>query len=376
VNPERARVPHLLHVFSTFAAAGPQVRTVGLMGAFGREFRHSVIALDGNVKARELAGADLDLRVLEAPPKAGTPATVLRVRRVLHREAPDLVLTYNFGALDAVIAAKLASMPCIHHEDGFNPDEASGLKSRRVWLRRLILPGVHAVVVISAKLEALALERYDLAHDLVHFIPNGIDLARFVPGARNDELRRSLGIPENAFVVGAVGLRAEKNVGRLLAAVERASRDADVHLVVLGDGPERTKLEELARSDALRDRVRFAGYHADPRAHYRAFDAFAISSDTEQQPLALLEAMASGLPVISTDVGDVGSMVSDPNRRLVHALGPDSESKLAASLVELARSPEVARALGAANRAEVETRFDAVRMRAEYLELYRTAARH
>ncbi|MCE9593566.1 MAG: glycosyltransferase [Planctomycetes bacterium] len=374
MNAARARAPHLLHVFATFAAAGPQVRTAGLMNAFGAEFRHSVLALDGNVKARELVASDVNLNVLDAPPKAGTPATVLRVRHILHREAPDLVLTYNFGALDAVIAAKLASRPCIHHEDGFNPDEASGLKSRRVWLRRLILPGLHAVVVISAKLERLALDRYGLAHDLVRFIPNGIDLARFAPSSKNVALRRELGIRDGAFVVGAVGhLRQEKNVARLLAALERASCDVDVHAVVLGDGPERVKLEELARRDALRGRVHFVGYYADPRAHYRTFDAFAISSDTEQQPLALLEAMACGLPVVSTDVGDIAAMVSTPNRRLVHALGADVESALAASLVELAKSPSLARELGTANRAETETRFDAVRMRAAYLALYREA---
>ncbi|MCC6405923.1 MAG: glycosyltransferase [Planctomycetes bacterium] len=371
---ERARVPHLLHVFATFAPAGPQVRTVGLMRAFGRAFRHSVVALDGDTRASALVGDDVEVHVLQAPPKASTPRTVLALRQLLIREAPDLVLTYNFGALDAVIAAKLASLPCIHHEDGFNPDEAGGLKARRVWLRRAVLPGVHAVIVISEKLQRIARESYRLPSDLVHFVPNGIDLERFAPAPRNSALRRELGIPDAAFVVGGVGhLRAEKNFARLLDAAARARDRVDVHVLLLGDGPMRAELERLAARPELAGRVHFAGYHADPRAHYRAMDAFAISSDTEQQPLALLEAMACGLPVVATDVGDVRAMLAEPNRGAVHALGTDVANRLADSLFELARDPVRTRALGAANRAAVAARFDARIMRATYRELYEAA---
>ena len=85
MNESRARATHLLHVFATFAPAGPPVRTVALMYAFGAEFRHSVVALDGDVRARELVDRNVDLRVLSAPPKAGTSRTVLALRSILVR---------------------------------------------------------------------------------------------------------------------------------------------------------------------------------------------------------------------------------------------------------------------------------------------------
>lgn len=374
-----ARAPHLLHVFATFAPAGPQVRTVGLMNACGGEFRHSVVALDGRTEAASLVAGEVDCRVLTSPPKAGTPCTVRALHRLLRRERPDLVLTYNFGALDAVVAAKLQGLACIHHEDGFNPDEVHGLKARRVWLRRLLLPGVFAVVVISETLATIARERYRLPPDLVHFVPNGIDLTRFAPAPRNLALRRGLGIADSAFVAGAVGhLRPEKNLGLLLEALARCAPAHDVNALVLGDGPERSRLETQASAAGLGGRVHFVGYHADPRAHYAAMDALAITSYTEQQPLALLEAMACGLPAVATDVGDVRAMLAEPNRAFVHALQgpaavPAALEGLAASLARLASDRGLAATLGRANRAEVERRFDARRMQAAYRALYRAA---
>ncbi len=372
---KRAPAPHLLHVFSTFAAAGPQVRTVGLINSFGREFRHSIVALDGRVEARELIDPRTDVRILSAPPKAGTPATVWRLVRLFAHEKPNLLLTYNFGALDAAIAAKLMHpAPLVHHEDGFNPDEASGLKPRRIWLRRAFLPGAFTVVVISENLRRIALEQFRLPPDLVHFIPNGIDVERFAPADKNLSLRRELAIPADAIVVGSVAhLRAEKNVGRLLEALRESPA---VHALLLGDGPERAKIEQLAREPQLVGRVHFAGYHRDPRAHYRAMDLFAISSDTEQMPMALLESMASSLPVVSTDVGDIRAILPARQGRFVVELGRTCVAAFGRAIDELARDPGLRASLGRENREIVEKRFALATMNEAYHTLYRHALEH
>lgn len=369
--------PHVLHVFATFVPAGPQVRTAKLLADLGPRFRHSIVAMDGRVEARELIPDAVDARVLEAPPKAGTLRSVPRLARILARERPDALCTYNWGALDAVLAARWRSFDhVVHHEDGFRPDEAQRRKLRRNWARRIALRSVHTVVVISENLERIARDEWGVPPDRLRFVPNGIELERFDPGPDDlPDRRRELGL-RDAFVVGAVGhLRPEKNVARLLAVLAALPSGLDPHAIVLGEGPERAALERDARALGLENRVHFVGYHADPRSWYRAFDAFAITSDTEQAPIALLEAMASGLPVVSTDVGDVRAMVPENGRDAVVAAASEVELRaaLAARLAELAGDPALRAERGRAGRQRVRERYDARVMTATYERIWRAA---
>lgn len=361
--------PHLVHVFSTFAPAGPQVRTVKLLAHFGTRARHTIVAMDNRTDARSLLDPSLDVSFAPAPPKAGSLRTTLRMRRLLRELTPTRVLTYNFGAIDSVLAARSLGVPVLHHEDGFLPDEAQELKPRRNWLRRAALRGHVDVVVISANLLRIAREHWRVPEARLHYVANGIEPARFEPRDSGPVVRRELGVPEGALLVGAVGhLRPEKNLPRLLSAVERGPRD--VHVVLLGDGPERARLEELARSDTLAGRVHFAGYQSDPRAHYRAMDVFALSSDTEQMPIALLEAMASALPCVATDVGDVRAMLPAAQGELVVPLGAGCVEALTRALTRLAEDAALRRRLGDANRTAVAERFSFERMAARYAALW------
>ncbi len=294
--------PHLLHVFSTFVPAGPETRTVRIIEALGHEFRHSILAMDGRTDAQSLLSGRTDVRILESLPRAGSLATLRRLRKLFVEVQPSAVLSYNWGAFDAVFAARSLGIArrVVHHEDGFTSDEAVEFKRRRVWARRLMLPQVQRVVVPSRRLEGIATSLWKLAPAHVLCIPNGVALGRFSPADGRPMLRRELGIPKGRLVIGYCGhLRPEKNPLRLLRACARVDREIDFHVLVLGDGPERAACEELARSQApLYGRVTFAGHVADPAQHYRAMDVFAISSDTEQMPVSLVEAMASSLPVV------------------------------------------------------------------------------
>jgi glycosyltransferase involved in cell wall biosynthesis len=218
-----ALTPHLLHVFSTFVPAGPEMRTVRLIEACGREYRHSIVAIDGRTDARSELPRGVQVDVLESPPRAGSLATVRALRALIRRLRPDLVLSYNWGAFDAVFAsASLLRRAHVHHEDGFTSEEVDGFKGRRVLARRLLLPRVHRVVVPSKRLYAIARSTWKLAEDKALYIPNGIRLERFAPADGRPELREQLGIPRAAPVIGSVGhLRPEKNPLRLLKACAR-----------------------------------------------------------------------------------------------------------------------------------------------------------
>lgn len=365
-------VPRFLHVFPTFVAGGAQVRATDLMNAWGARVAHELLALDGRVDARERLHADVALQILPAPPKAGSLATARRLRALLRQRRPALLLSYNFGAIDALFAARGLGLPAVHHEDGFHADEARALKRRRNWLRRLALRSASRLVVISRNLERIALEVWRQPRERVLYVPNGIDVASFARERAPDGLRQRLALPPTAFVVGSVGhLRREKNVARLLAAAERAlAAGLDLHLLVLGDGEERVALAVRAASAPLAGRVHFEGFQADPRAAYRAMDAFALSSDTEQMPMALLEAMAAGLPCVSTDVGDVRAMLPPAQAALLSPLDERAEERLAQGLLLLGRDADLRARLGAANRERAAAEFDRARMLAAYGELY------
>lgn len=369
--------PHLLHIFSTFVPAGPEVRTVRLINALGDSYRHSILAMDGRLDAREGLAAGLDVDLLPPLPRAGSLATVRGLSDLLREQRPDLICSYNWGAFDAVIASRLAGLARhhLHHEDGFNADEAQRFVPRRVWARRLLLPGVARVVVPSQRLARIADESWRLAPERVALVPNGIELAPFDAESRRAELRRTAGIPAEALVVGFVGhLRPVKNPVRLLRALAGCTTEA--HLLVLGEGEEHEPLLRAAAELGLTERVHLVGFQQETAPWFSAMDVFALSSDSEQMPVALLEGMASRLPVVSTDVGDVAHMLPEEQQRFVVPLDARSpESLLADALDTLLTDAELRAQLGRANRRRVEERYTFERMLSHYRELYARSRR-
>jgi L-malate glycosyltransferase len=363
-------IPHLLHVFSNFVPSGPEIRTVRLIGALGSRFRHSIVSMDGRTTAAALLPARVDARILPHPPKAGSLATARRLRRLLLDEQPDLVLTYNWGAFDMLLAARVSGFRrVIHHEEGFNEDEAESFKLRRITARRLVLPAAHCVVVPSQRLREIAVEVWGLAREQVRLIPNGIVPAAFPPADGNLSLRQKWGLPADALVVGTVGgLRPVKNQLRLLDAC--AAAGPGVHVLLVGEGEERPALEARAQREDLAGRVCFAGHQADPAPFLQMMDVFALTSDSEQMPVCLLEAMAAALPVVATDVGDVRAVLPPEQARYLVSPGPEAAAGLARGIRDLASDPPTRQRLGAANHRRVEESFTFDGMCAAYREVY------
>jgi L-malate glycosyltransferase len=363
---------HICHVFSSFNLGGLEARTCTLMNSMAGEFRHTITATDGNFGAAARIAPGVRFEIVPPPEGKGGLLYPLRLSSLLRTIAPDLLVTYNWGAFDAVLAATVDSIcPVIHTEDGFNPDEVGGLKSRRVWSRRLVLNQVAAVVMPSRTLQAIALNSYKLRPSLVHWIPNGIDTHPYGAGSR-ERWRAEWGIGPGEFVIGSVGrLAPEKNLELLLRAVA-ASRLPDVRVVLAGSGPCRPDLEALADRLGLGARVTFAGFIADPSGCYGAFDLFAMSSATEQMPIALLEAMAAGLPAVCTAVGDTAEILGHPGAP--STVPPGDLPAYTRALEALHEDAELRRHLGTRNRARCIEAYSLERMVARYRELYLSAA--
>ena len=170
----------------------------------------------------------------------------------------------------------------------------------------------------------------------------------------------------SGLVVGSLGaLRPEKNYARLIAAFKAADREKRARLEIVGGGPERGRLVALAADD---ERICLPGATAAPADAYARFDIFALSSDTEQAPISLMEAMAAGLPVIATNVGDIESMVSPENRAYITPLKNDEA--YADALVRLMQNPTARADIGAANKRRAKSFFSLARMAAAHRTLY------
>ena len=361
---------HILHVFPTFAAAGAQVRAVTLINSMGPSWRHSILSLDGNHGAASRLDNSATCAFLQRPLACNNLLAPLHFRHLVQNLAPDLVTTYNWGAMDAVIGARVASVcPIIHGEDGFGADEAVRLKTRRVLTRRVFLNTIHTTVVPSRVLERIALTQYRVSPSKVRFIPNGVDTEHFRPTRIRDQ-RIVIGADTDTVVFGYVGeLRREKHLDLLLRAFS-AARLPDALLVIVGDGPCREELQVLTRELGISDRVRFMGRSDNPTQVYASLDVFVMSSMTEQMPMSLLEAMATGLPAICTDVGDIATMLSSGPPQVVPK---DDAAAFAGAMERLAADPVLRHTLGHINRMRCTSEYSLGRMLRQYMTLYETA---
>jgi glycosyltransferase involved in cell wall biosynthesis len=335
----------VVHVFPSFSIGGTQVRFAALAAALGRRFRHTVVSLNGDYSAAVLVSPCAPVRYADpaAPKSASLSARLSLYRAELAALKPDVLATYNWGAMEFAFVNAFGGVPHVHMEDGFGPEEAVRQFTRRIWARRVALARSH-VVVPSRTLQTIAIDHWRLDRRHVQHIPNGV-APQVDYATRLDSLRPELppGLP---VIVWVGALRPEKNPLRLLRAF--APLKAEAVLLLIGDGPERDAILQEAARLRLGGRLRLLGRRTDTRDLIMQSQILALSSDTEQMPFAILEAMAAGLPVASTDVGDVRDMVAAENRPFVT---PPSEAALSNALHALIADPALRASIGQANRA-------------------------
>jgi glycosyltransferase involved in cell wall biosynthesis len=340
---------------------------VRVINHFRKHFHHTIIALDNDYAAADGLSGDVSVVLSSTQQqKRGTIRSVIGSAIALRSMRPDLLITYNWGAIEWAMARRLVPISRhIHIEAGFSQREADAQIVRRVLFRRWALARCGLVVVPSRLLEHLAREVWRLPAARVAYVPNGVDVARFSSPAR--DIAPGFARRPGELVVGTVApLRPEKNVGRLLRIFAALGSSPPVRLLVAGDGIERPVLQQLAGELGIADRVIFTGLVA-PEQVLGTFDIFALSSDTEQMPNALLEAMAASRPVAAVNVGDVKSIVCEENRAFV--VERDDGPAFAASITRLLHAPELRRTLGRKNRERVVSAFSQERMFAAYSEI-------
>ena len=313
-------------------------------------------------------------------PPGRSAATIHQAAELLQEIAPSVLHTHQTGALWYLgKAAEQLGLPVVHTEHTDHLGHArSWLERLRVWIRwRRAAPLAQSQCCVSADVARSMSRSTTIAVDRIQVVPNGIDLSLYRGADGEASIRPSLGIPSGALVIGTVGRLAEVKRHDLLlqafAALIAGNRHERTWLLVVGDGPERNRLERLAASLSISRRVVFAGYQAQPQRFYQAMDLFALTSRHEGLPLALLEAWASGLPVVSSAVGGIPQAVKHGVSGLLFESG--DVKALEETFEGLLESPSWMKQLATAGRREVSERYSLAGMADAYEGFYRQLTR-
>jgi glycosyltransferase involved in cell wall biosynthesis len=296
------------------------------------------------------------------------PSLAVRLSRLMKERGIDVVhchhySPYVYGSLAAMMTR---GVRVVFTEHGKLSDHGPSRKRRLVNPILSRLPG--RVCAVSSDLrDHMVAEGFP--RDRVHVHYNGIAPGEPPTPHARQLVRQSLGIPDTAFVVGTAGrLDPVKNLSLLVEAHRRLRTIvADPRTVIVGDGPERASLEREAARLEVADSIIFAGYRGDVRSVMAAFDVYVNCSTYEGVSLTILEAMATGLPVVATRVGGTPEVVVDGETgRLVSGSAHD----IAGTIAAFAEDPPRARAMGNAGRARVVRHFSLARMVEEYAQIY------
>jgi glycosyltransferase involved in cell wall biosynthesis len=356
----RPRVPIAIFM-SSFEPGGTEGQMIELVRRLDRSrFEVHIAAL--HCRGAWLARAEEHAASIEEFPitgfrRAGTLAQARRFAAWCRTRGVALVHTADLYAnILGLPAAAMAGVPVrIGNRREINPNKAPG----HIALQRAAYACAHVVVAnCGAAADRLAAER--VPRSRIRMIPNGIDPAAYAPHTYDRPLRR---------VVTVANLRREKAHEVLFEAAPIVLRRCpDVEFVVAGDGPRRQELEALARARGIAPRVRFIGHVENVPAVLASSDVFVLPSRSEAFPNSVLEAMATGLPIVATRVGGIAELVE--NQRTGVLVPPDSPRALGHAILDLIQWRSHAARLGRAARAEVEARYSWERMIAAFERLY------
>ena len=333
--------------------------------------RATVLCLERPGALAPLAG-ELGARVICADKVPGfRPELVGRVAELLREDRPDVLHTHQLGALlYAGRAARRARVPVVVHTE-HGKHYAARWRTR--FLGRFAARAARRVFAVSDDIRRELRDCGIVLPRNVECVPNGVDADRFDVTDNPAVLRCEFGLPVDVPVIGTVGrLTALKRQDVLLHGFARL-RHPTARLLVVGDGPAREELVNLAARLGVTDRVVFAGYREHPERALAAMDVFALTSDSEGMPLAILEAWAAGKPVVATRVGGVPELIADGCTGLLFPAGDDTA--LARHLDRLLTDRPLATRLGAAGRQTVRDRYDTRVMAGTYLRHYRDLLR-
>lgn len=326
-----------------------------------------------------------DAEMLRKLERLGIPCTVIdkgeginwslvpRLARLLRREQIDLVNSHDIGAtLYAAPAARLAGIDAVVHTDHSQILTKKRLLPVYRWILQHLVTGS---VTVSRDLAKYLAGEMRVDRSKIRTIPNGIDITRFRASGSDPDLRKELGIDDGSKVIGTIGrLTEQKGMEYLIDAFKGISKHSPgAVLVIVGDGELRADLHSRVERNGLGGKVIFCGIRDDIPRLLGIFDIFVLPSLWEGQPITIMEAMASGRPIVATDVGGNGEILrSGELGLLVPAKDPDAITK---AVNRLLGDPSMAGDLGEKARVHASAELSSTSMTRRYEEVFTSCLR-
>ncbi|HEX7287828.1 MAG TPA: glycosyltransferase [Candidatus Angelobacter sp.] len=367
-----SRAFKVMHVVNQLAVGGTEKNVLKVATKLTEGLEHCVYCIrgfDASLVADELRPEQVIALNL---PKAPFSFFVPKLVRAIRECKPDIVHSRNWGAIESVLAARIAGVPvAIHSEHGYEVDSVTRTPLRQRWMRKLVVATADAVFAVSRELRDFHARQAGVPEERVRVLYNGVDTERFSPNPIvREQTRAALGLSHRDFVIGAVGRMVPiKDYDTLIKAASALHRkDRTFKLLLLGDGPELPRLVDLAQN-----LIGTGGFISPGRCQnvpemLTAMDVFVQTSLNEGMSNTILEAMATGLPVVATRVGGNTEIVEEGKTGWMFR--PGDAEHLREIIFDIATDAEAREMTGHAARQRVHDQFSDELMLENYRDLY------
>ncbi len=361
----------IMHVIHSLDIGGLENGVVNLINTMDRNrFAHAICCISQSGRnAEKLNGQDVSIYEMRKGERSEL-LLPLKLARLFKKNQIDIVHTRNWGAVDGIIGAILARIPIIiHGEHGRDMTDSDGSNKKRNFIRKLSSYFVFHYITVSNDLREWLITFVGINEKKIQTIYNGVDTIKFNPGNKY-HIREEYGYNSEDIIIGTVGRLDRVKDQQLLirAFAQLKSKYHNITLLIIGNGPCRESLENLARDLGIKQNVSFLGMRSDVPELLKLMDIFVLPSIFEGISNTILEAMAMGLPVIATNVGGNSDLVVDGETGTLVPV--EDVSALATAMERYILDRVTMDRHGTAGRKRAIDEFGLNRMVAQYEDMY------
>ena len=360
----------IAHVVPSFDVGGLENGIVNLINNMdGDQFQHVLYVLNGKATARARIIKNIEVQLLEKKP--GNDITIpFKLSHFFTEYKPDVIRTYAWGSwLEGLLGGILYGSKCIiHSEHGFIINNLCKTPLRRRVAQYIAAKFTTKIIAVSTSIKESLIAYSWISEEKILVINNGVDTEKFKPSRNNIKFRKKYGLPKETCLIGIVArLDPVKDIGTAIYSIKELS---DVHIFIVGAGSELDKLETLSKENSLDKRVHFLGERNDVSFLLNEFDLYVLTSLREGTSNSLLEAMATGLPIIATNVGGNRFLIDDG--KTGYLINPKDHKALEAHIRNFSSSRNEFIQIGKDARNKVIGTFSLIEMVKKYDELYKS----